>query len=116
MLLKDYVEKTLIDITDAVANAQMNAKLWIAPGMVEGEPKLAPQMVKFEVEVVVSKNAEGGVKVWSLGDAKASGGITSLNRLTFEVPVYFQSKSKKHPQYFEDYPHHKELDGSRVTE
>ena len=60
MRLDDYVRQTLIDITNGVAEAQKSSKLWIAPGTVEGEPRLTPQMVKFEVEVVVSKEEGGG--------------------------------------------------------
>lgn len=104
MKLEDFVKKTLLDITNGVAEAQKSAKLWIAPGMVEGEAKLAPQMVSFEVAVTVNKEGGGAISVWSLGEVKGSASSESLNKISFEVPVYFQSQTPNHDDFAESYP------------
>ena len=104
MKLEDFVKQTLLDITNGVAEAQKTARLWIAPGKVEGEPKLAPQMVAFEIAVTVSKEGGGGINVWSLGEIKGSASSESLNKISFEVPVYFQAQTPNHDGFAESYP------------
>ena len=104
MKLEEFVKQTLLDITNGVAQAQAEAKLWIAPGKVEGEPKLTPQMVSFEVAVTVNKEGSGGISVWSLGELKGAASSESLNRISFEVPVYFQSQTPLHEKFAESYP------------
>ncbi|WP_156790768.1 hypothetical protein [Rhodobacter ferrooxidans] len=104
MKLDEFVKQTLLDITNGVADAQETAKLWIAPGTVEGEPKLAPQMVSFEVALTVNKGGGGGISVWSLGDLKGQASSESMNRVSFDVPVYFQSQTPNHAKFAESYP------------
>ena len=65
MQLDDFVKKTLLDITNGVAAAQDEALLHVAPGFVENERQVEPQLVKFEVVVTVSKEAGGGIKLSS---------------------------------------------------
>ncbi|MBK8441482.1 MAG: hypothetical protein IPL38_18965 [Rhodobacter sp.] len=70
MKLDQFVKQTLLDITNGVAQAQAEAKLWISPGKVEGKPNNTPQMVSFEVAVTVNKEGSGGISVWSIGEFK----------------------------------------------
>ena len=104
MKLDEFVKQTLIDITNGVAEAQSKAKLWIAPGMVEGEPKISPQMVTFEVAVTVNKEGSGGISVWSIGELKGGASSESVNRISFEVPVYFQAPTPLHKDFAKTYP------------
>lgn len=100
MQLEDFVKQTLLDITNGVAAVQNEALLYVAPGFVENERKTEPQLVKFEVVVTVSKEAGGGIKVWSLGDASAQASSEKTNRISFDVPVYFQAPTELNPKHF----------------
>lgn len=104
MKLEDFVKQTLLDITNGVSEAQKASKLWIAPGQVEGQPQLTPQMVAFEVAVTVSKEGGGGINVWSVGELKGSASSESVNRIAFEIPVFFQSQTPRHENFAESYP------------
>ncbi|MCG8550548.1 MAG: hypothetical protein MI799_09130 [Desulfobacterales bacterium] len=105
--LKDFVEQALIDITTAVNQAKEKSPLCIAPGVVEGEMQLEPQLVDFTIQVEVSedknKAIDGKVSVPIISVLKASAGaktdhknreMTTQN-INFSVPVYFQSKNAK---------------------
>jgi hypothetical protein len=104
MKLEDFVKQTLLDITNGVAEAQKSSKLWIAPGKVEGQAQLSPQMVAFEVAVTVSKEGGGGISVWSIGEIKGSAAAESVNKIAFEIPVFFQSQTPNHESFAESYP------------
>ena len=45
MKLDEYVKQTLMDITNGVSEAQKESQLYIAPGFVENQKVVAPQMV-----------------------------------------------------------------------
>ncbi len=92
MKLKDFVKQTLMDITNGVAEAQRGAPLWIAPGHVEGEKVIAPQLVSFEVGVTTNTDGGGEISVWSVGSAKAERSVEHVNKIAFSVPVYFQAR------------------------
>ena len=94
MKLKDFVSQTLLDITNGVEEAQKRSPHWIAPGFVEGEKVVSPQLVAFDILVTVNKEAGGGIQVWSLGDLSAKGNSEQSNRMSFSVPVYFQAPKK----------------------
>jgi len=100
MKLDEYVKQTLLDITNGVTEAQKASQLFIAPGYIENQKVTEPQMVSFEVVVAVSKNAAGGIKVWSIGDVKAQGKVENTNRISFEVPVYFQAPTELNEKHF----------------
>ena len=100
MKLDEYVKQTLIDITNGVVAAQQETLLYIAPGTVESEQIISPSFVKLEVAVTVSKDANGGISVWSIGDLKAGASAEHTNRISFEVPVYFQAPTKRNPMHF----------------
>lgn len=104
MKLDEFVKQTLLDITNGVANAQSEAKLFIAPGYVESKKLVAPQMVKFEVAVTVSKEAGGGISVWSIGELKAGVNSEQVNKIAFEVPVYFQAPTERNERHFSKKP------------
>lgn len=95
MKLEDFVTQTLLDITRGVDKAQKNAPSWIAPGHVIGQTKkeiLDPQYISFDVAVTTSK--EGGTSINVLAFGKAEGNMSSqnVNKISFQVPVYFQAK------------------------
>ena len=100
MKLEDFVKQTLLDITNGVANAQKEALLYVASGTVENETQTEPQFVKFEVVVTVNQAAGGGIQVWSLGNAKANMLSEKTNRISFDVPVYFQAPTERNPKHF----------------
>jgi hypothetical protein len=100
MKLDEFVKQTLLDITNGVAEAQLSTKLYIAPGFVENQKLTSAQMVKFEVAVTVSKETGGGIKIWTLGDLKAGGSSEQTNRISFEVPVYFQAPTERSELHF----------------
>lgn len=104
MKLEEFIKQTLLDITNGVASAQEASKLFIAPGMIEGTPILSPQVVKIEVAITINKEGEAGISVLSFGEAKGTVSSEHLNKVTVEVPVYFQSKTEKHAEYTNDYP------------
>lgn len=103
--LKQFIEQTLLDITQAVAKAKEESPLAIAPGFVEGMKQLKPQLIEFSVQVVVSEEhltkGKGDITVPIISIIKASAGGEVSNKneqfttqsLKFSVPVYFQSKT-----------------------
>ncbi len=102
--LKDFVQQALLDITTAVNNAIEQSPLAIAPGFVEGQKQLEPQMIEFSVHVSASeeksKSGKGEVSVPIIQIVKAAVGgefsskneQTTTQTLKFSVPVYFQAK------------------------
>ena len=100
MKLDEFVEKTLLDITNGVAAAQEKSLLCIAPGFVENEKRVEMQLVKFEVVVTTSKDAGGGIRIWSAGEVKASGSSENTNRISFDVPVYFQAPTELNKRHY----------------
>jgi len=104
--LHDFVKQTLLDITNAVHEAQKLSPHAIAPGYVEGKAQLVPQMIEFTVQVTASEErrqkGEGEVSIPLITIVKAgiAGTIDSAKdnqttqTLKFSVPVYFQSPKK----------------------
>lgn len=88
-----------MDSTNGVADAQRESMLSIAPGLVEGEFQVQPQMVHFETAITVNAEAGGGISVCSLGELKAAGSSETTNKLTFDVPVYFQAPTERHEKW-----------------
>ena len=99
MKLDEFVKQTLLDITKGVADAQQEALLYVAPGFVENKKRTELQLVKFEVVVTVNQEAGGGIRVWSLGDAKANVSSEKTNRISFDVPVYFQAPTERNSNH-----------------
>ncbi|TNE65599.1 hypothetical protein [Celeribacter ethanolicus] len=100
MKLDEYVKRTLLDITNGVAEAQKETLLYIAPGFVENEKVTAPQFVQFDVAVTVSKDAGAGIQVFSFGEAKGAVSSEQVNRISFEVPVFFQAPTERNEKHF----------------
>jgi hypothetical protein len=94
MKLEDFVRQTLLDVTNGVATAKDQAKLWIAPGYVDGDKVFSPQLLNFDIAVTVSKEASGGIQVWSIGELGVKGHTEHTNRISFAVPIYFQAPTK----------------------
>ena len=99
MKLDEYVRQTLLDITNGVEQAQRESMLFIAPGSINGERIAQAQMVKFQVTVSASKEAGGGIKVFSLGDLKTHGNLEHTNKIEFEIPVYFNAPTPQNPMH-----------------
>jgi hypothetical protein len=91
MDLAEYIEKSLIAISKGVTEAMQKADVTIAAGFIEGKPIFEPQMVKFEIEVTASTEGGGGIKVLSIADMSAGLKSQHSHRITFEVPVHFNS-------------------------
>ena len=100
MNLDEFVERTLLDITNGVSRAQEKSLLYIAPGFVEGRKIDERQTVSFEVVVTTSKEAGGGIKVFSLGEAKGVASSEAVNRIAFDVPVYFQAPTIRNERHY----------------
>lgn len=99
MDLKDFVKKTLLDITNGVFEAQQESVLFIAPGTINGKKIEKSHEVKFEVSVTVGAEGGGGIKVLSLGEVKAGAKTEATNKLTFEVPVYLNAPTPLNPMH-----------------
>ncbi len=97
MELADYIGMSLIAIGQGVVAAQKKADITIAAGFIEGKALLEPQMVKFEIEVSTSSEGGGGIKVLSFADVSAGHKAQHSHRLTFEVPVHFNSHNVRKP-------------------
>ena len=87
-----------MSVTEGVFEAKNDAKFWIAPGFVEGNKILEPQLIQFEVGVTVSKEGNGHITVFSIAEAGGKAKSEHVNRISFSVPVYFQS-----PKHSEDF-------------
>ena len=95
MNLEEFVEETLLAITNGVSSAQSKSPSWIAPGRVEGEVEKSPQLVEFDISVTTSKEGDGKISVLSTIDVGGSAKSESINRISFAVPVYFQAPKNK---------------------
>jgi hypothetical protein len=90
--LEEFVKQALLDITNGVAAAKKESKLAIAPGAIENEKITVPQLVAFEVAVTLNSSGGGGISVFSMGEIKGDFSRETVNRLSFEVPVYFNAQ------------------------
>ena len=103
--LKQFVEQALLDITTAVDNAKRKSPVSIAPGFVEGQVQMSPQMVDFAIQVTVSEEknktgkGEASATIISVLKASTSGEVGSKNEeittqsISFSVPIYFQGRN-----------------------
>lgn len=57
-------------------------------------------MVKFEVVVTTSKEAGGGIRIWTAGEAKGNAATQNTNRISFDVPVYFQAPTERNDRHY----------------
>lgn len=92
---KKFVKEALLQITNAVHEAKAESKIAIALDTISSEQRaidiMEPQMVSFKLSVVVNKDVESGIEIFSV--AKMNGGYTSqvANEIAFSVPIYFQA-------------------------
>lgn len=91
MKLNEFVKQTLVDISKGVADAQEEALFYIAPGYVNNVRQEIGQTVKFEVAVTVNSEGSGGLSILSLGKLDGSHSRETENRISFEVPVFFNA-------------------------
>jgi hypothetical protein len=98
MKLDEYVKQVLVDITSGVAEAQRTAQRGIAPASVSGGKNVAaPSMVKFEIVVSAEKSGGGGIQVPSLLELSGKLQNTQINKISFEVPVFFSHPAVSFP-------------------
>lgn len=95
MKLEEFVKQTLMDITNGVFNAQSESPSSIAPGIVEGVKMTKPQLISFEVAVTTSKEGGGGINISSMIEAGGSMNSEYINKISFDVPVYFNAPNQK---------------------
>lgn len=100
MKLEEFVKQTLLDITNGVAAAQEETKLFIAPGVVEGKKVTASQNVSFEIAVTVTGEGNGSISVLGLGTVGGSGTREAENRISFEVPCHFNAPTRANPRHY----------------
>jgi hypothetical protein len=93
MELKEFVTRTILDITNGVYEARRSAPLAIAPGFIEGKLIVEPQMIDFEVAVTTTKEGGGGISIWSVAEAKGKLSSEHINKISFSVPVFFQAEN-----------------------
>ncbi len=95
MKLEEFVEQTLMAITNGVFSAQSKSPSSIAPGLVEGVKMTTPQMISFEVAVATSKEGGGGINISSIIEAGGNMKSEYINKISFDVPVYFNAPNLK---------------------
>ncbi|WP_306148749.1 MULTISPECIES: hypothetical protein [unclassified Roseibium] len=100
MNLDEFVKRSLLAVTKGVVDAQEESLLFIAPGHINGKRIEKAHEVKFEVSVTVSAEGGGGIQVLSFGELKAGAKTESTNKLTFEVPVYFNAPTPHNASHF----------------
>ena len=101
--ISDFVKEALLEITRGVVDAANEAPVTIAPSSIEGKNIFTANEVHFELFVEASEGnkvtgaAEGGGTLLSIVKASAklngekSSTATSSQKITFSVPVYFNS-------------------------
>ncbi|MDF1718130.1 MAG: hypothetical protein P1U75_15860 [Antarcticimicrobium sp.] len=99
--IKDFVKTALVDIGNAVLEAQSETKIYIAGGHEATPGHYSPQLVQFELTIEVNEqtsgDVQGGVEVPILTIVKASvsadGSKQSASghtqKVSFAVPVFF---------------------------
>lgn len=100
MRLDGFVKLALIEVTNGVAQAQQEVLLNIAPGYVEGQEFVEKQMVSFESSVVVNKEGDRGVSVFSFGELNAKAATEHSNKNCFEGPVCLNVPTSKNPNLY----------------
>lgn len=90
MELKDFIERTLLDICEGVEGAKPKTKVAIAPGSLGGKVIENIDKIKFNVSVTANSSTEGGIKVFNSG-ASSEISKESIHQIEFEVPVIFNS-------------------------
>ncbi|WP_297780677.1 trypco2 family protein [uncultured Roseovarius sp.] len=92
MDLSEFVAETLVEIEKGVRSARSQSTgPWIALGNVGMQPVWGAEKVTFEVAVTTSAEGGGGIKVFSFGEVKGGVSREAVNRITFNVPVFFNS-------------------------
>ncbi len=99
MKLDEFVKRSLLDITKGVVGASEEACVTISPASIEGKPIFEPQMVSFELVVAESSAAGGGISVLSIGNAKAGMRSEQINKLSFSVPVHFNTRNAQKREF-----------------
>ena len=95
MTLDEYVKQTIVDIAKGVSEAKREASVGVAPGYVDGEKVFSEQLISFEIVVSAEKEANGGLKVPAIGELSASAASNQSNKISFQVPIFFQGPPTK---------------------
>lgn len=102
MELKEFIEKSIIEITSAIHNS---SKSMINTGIGNGIPDDKEIMVSFDIAVTVGDRSEneGNTKISVLNTFGIGGSLKSekdkheVNRLSFNVPI--KIKTLNYPSY-----------------
>ena len=98
MELEKFVAEALLQVTRGVTRAKGEATVLIAPAYDDGDNDTsfvdAPNEVSFEVAVTTTKEGGGGIKVFSIGEASGKVSSEQLSKISFAVPVFFQTPKK----------------------
>jgi hypothetical protein len=112
MELKNFIEKALLEITDAVYNARKKSKSTIAPSFLHYEDKkiVCDEMNYIEFDIathVVNKPSKSGkidAKISVIAfSASMSGDISTkierneISRIKFKVPVALNASPRREP-------------------
>ena len=93
--IKDFVRDALLQIVQGVDEARERSDVSIAPSFVEGELRTEGSQVHFELAITTSKEVDGGLKVLNLADLGGVIKSEALNRVSFDVPVWFHGRKIK---------------------
>lgn len=93
--VKDFVRDALLQIVQGVDEARDRSDVSIARSFVEGELRTEGSQVHFELAITTSKEVDGGLKVLNLADLGGVIKSEALNRVSFDVPVWFHGRKIK---------------------
>jgi len=93
--IKDFVRDALLQIVQGVDEARDRSDVSIARSFVEGELRTEGSQVHFELAITTSKEVDGGLKVLNLADLGGVIKSEALNRVSFDVPVWFHGRKIK---------------------
>ena len=94
MKLKNFITSALLERTEGIVDAQKRSQLQFTHGTVEGKKATDPQMLKIDLQVATSGIGGGSIDVLGLGQLGAKVTAESIQAVTFEIPVYFDSPTQ----------------------
>ncbi|MFS4438355.1 hypothetical protein ACMA5I_09075 [Paracoccaceae bacterium GXU_MW_L88] len=96
MKLSKFVAETLREIELGITEARATSdESWIAPGYVGETEVWAPEKITFEIAITTNVDGEGGIRVFNFGELKGGASKEMVNKIAFNVPVFFNSIPRK---------------------
>jgi hypothetical protein len=90
--IQEFVRDALLQIVKGVDEARDQTDISIAPSFVEGNLQKLGNSVHFDLSITISKDAKGGLKVANIVEVGGTASSMTLNRVSFDVPVWFQGR------------------------